>query len=201
MTGRRRLAASGAGLAIGLAGVTATGALARRRGVHPAERRAFRRVNDLPDSVLPPVFVVMQAGSLGADFAFAAVAYCAGRHRLASTMALTGTSVWAVCKGVKRWVGRGRPQELLETVNVRGPAERGLGFPSGHAAVAVTLAGLAAPEVPPRVRPLLWGAAAAVAAARVYVGAHLPLDVVGGAGIGLAAASAVRLRAGDPARD
>jgi membrane-associated phospholipid phosphatase len=38
-----------------------------------------------------------------------------------------------------------------------------------------------------------------VCVARVYVGAHLPLDVVGGAALGLAAGTGVRLLFGRPA--
>jgi membrane-associated phospholipid phosphatase len=41
-------------------------------------------------------------------------------------------------------------------------------------------------------RPVAWSTAATVGAARVYVGAHLPLDVVGGAALGVAAGSAAR---------
>jgi undecaprenyl-diphosphatase len=37
-----------------------------------------------------------------------------------------------------------------------------------------------------------------VALARVYVGAHLPLDVLGGVALGLAVAGAVRLIFGRP---
>jgi undecaprenyl-diphosphatase len=40
----------------------------------------------------------------------------------------------------------------------------------------------------------------AVCLARVHVGAHLPLDVVGGAALGLAVAGAVRLALGHPRR-
>jgi undecaprenyl-diphosphatase len=39
---------------------------------------------------------------------------------------------------------------------------------------------------------------AVVCLARVYVGAHLPLDVVGGIGLGLAVGGAVRLLTGRP---
>ena len=42
--------------------------------------------------------------------------------------------------------------------------------------------------------------ALAVAASRMYVGAHLPLDVLGGAALGLTVAGAVRLLAGRPDR-
>jgi undecaprenyl-diphosphatase len=45
-----------------------------------------------------------------------------------------------------------------------------------------------------------WGAVGLVAAARVYVGAHLPLDAVGGIFLGWAVGSGVCLVLGVPAR-
>jgi membrane-associated phospholipid phosphatase len=157
---------------------------------HPVEEAVFRRLNELPDHLYSPLYVVMQAGSLGAVFATAAIAAASGRRSLATRIALTGVGVWAGAKVMKRQVGRGRPAQLLDDVTVRGKEEGDLGFPSGHAAVAFCLAGVIAPELPPALRPAVWATATTVAAARVYVGAHLPLDVIGGAMLGAAAATA-----------
>jgi glycosyltransferase 2 family protein len=161
-----------------------TGA-ARSAEVHDIERRAFRAVNDLPSSLHPPIYVVMQSGSLGAVFVAAGVARAAGYQRLALTMAVAGTGVWGAAKAMKRWVGRHRPARILDDVQVRGNEESGLGFPSGHAAVAFCLTTLLAPGLPGPARPFAWGLAAAVATSRMYVGAHLPLDIVGGAALGI----------------
>jgi undecaprenyl-diphosphatase len=78
-------------------------------------------------------------------------------------------------------------------VTTRGPAETGLGFPSGHSAVAFTLASVVAPELPVPLRPAVFGWAAVVGWSRLYVGAHLPLDVLGGAAIGVSIGTAARL--------
>jgi undecaprenyl-diphosphatase len=95
--------------------------------------------------------------------------------------------VWALCKGVKYGIGRGRPGAHLKDVIVRGAAQSGLGFPSGHTAVAFTLAGVAAPALPRRASGLAWAAAGLVGLARQYVGAHLPADVAGGVALAVAA--------------
>jgi membrane-associated phospholipid phosphatase len=58
------------------------------------------------------------------------------------------------------------------------------------------LALVAAPWLPRWGRWALLAAVAVVFLARMYVGAHLPLDMVGGAGLGLAVGAAVRLLLG-----
>jgi undecaprenyl-diphosphatase len=78
-------------------------------------------------------------------------------------------------------------------VHVHGAASHGLGFVSGHAAVAAALATVLFLHLGARLRWVAVGAAAVVGLARVYVGAHLPLDVVGGAGLGVASGAVARL--------
>ena len=68
-----------------------------------------------------------------------------------------------------------------------------LGYPSGHAAVAGALTVVVAAHLGRR-----WAVAAlvlgvAVLLGRMYVGAHLPLDVVGGAALGAVSGSLVNL--------
>jgi undecaprenyl-diphosphatase len=122
------------------------------------------------------------------------------RWRLAAGLALAGAGVYVLAKVVKRFVERGRPSDVLDEVVVRGAAPHGLGFVSGHIAVITALAMVAWPWLPRWGR---WAAGAAVAAvfvSRMYVGAHLPLDMVGGAALGVAVAALVRLLLGVPAR-
>jgi undecaprenyl-diphosphatase len=190
VTGHRG-AAVGAGL--GAAVLATSTAMASSGRVPEVERQAFRSLNGLPPELHRPVHVVMQGGSLGFVLGSAALARLVGRRRLAAAIAVAGTGVWAGAKVLKRRVGRGRPVTELDAVVVRGRDEGDLGFPSGHAAVAFCLAALVAPELPRPLAWLPWTAAAAVGGARVYVGAHLPLDVVGGAAFGVVVGETVRL--------
>jgi undecaprenyl-diphosphatase len=84
-------------------------------------------------------------------------------------------------------------------VVIRGAEAHGRGYVSGHAAVVATLLAVAWPALGRRGRIVCATLAVAVCLSRVHVGAHLPLDVVGGAGLGLAVAGAVRLLLGRPA--
>jgi membrane-associated phospholipid phosphatase len=168
--------------------------------VDAVEADAFRLVNDLPSAPFPIVWVPMQLGNLLVVPAAILAALAFRRWRLAAGLALAGAGVYVLAKVVKRFVERGRPSDVLDEVVVRGAAPHGLGFVSGHIAVVTALALVAWPWLPRWGR---WAAGAAVAAVfftRMYVGAHLPLDMVGGAALGVAVGALVRLLLGVPAR-
>jgi undecaprenyl-diphosphatase len=124
------------------------------------------------------------------------VALAAGRRQLAGRLVVGGTVTWGLAKVVKRFVRRGRPTAILSDVHCRGPEARGHGYLSGHAAVATALVAAALPELPPATRQAALAAAAVVGLARIYVGAHLPLDVAGGIALGLLVDAALGLTDG-----
>ena len=162
------------------------------------ERAVFRAINGGGSVVWSAaVWAVMQLGMILVVPVAVVVALALQRHRLAVALLVAGAVAYAGGKVVKRVVERGRPDALLDDVAIQGAAAHGLGFVSGHAAVAFALATvLAFDDVRRPVRVLLLGGATLVALARVHVGAHLPLDVVGGAGLGVAAGGLGRLAVG-----
>ncbi|MGE0795499.1 MAG: phosphatase PAP2 family protein [Acidimicrobiia bacterium] len=163
------------------------------------ERDAFRFLNDLPGWLDGPLRIVTQAGWIGAVPLMAALAVVLRRRRLAVDLTIAGVTAWVLAKVVKDLAHRGRPGVLIEDVILRGVPATGHGFVSGHAAVAAALATVASSQVSRRTRRLLWAVVWLVAAARVYSGAHLPLDVVGGVALGWTLGAGVHLLRGTAA--
>ena len=162
------------------------------------ELDVFGVINGLPDALTPVLIVAVQTGGLGAIFIFAALALLVWRPRLAGAILVSGLAVYVLAKVVKRNIERGRPVEYVNDVIIHGPAQVGLGFPSGHAAVAGAVATVVSPYVTLPVRIVVWTLAGLVVLTRVYIGAHLPFDTVGGFLLGWAVGSAVNLVAGTP---
>jgi membrane-associated phospholipid phosphatase len=159
---------------------------ARSRRVGRAEESVMLEVNELPDDLNAPLWTVMQLGALASPLVCGAVATVAGRPDLGRRLVASGVGAYLLAKVIKRSVGRARPDDLVTGIHVRGKPANGGGFVSGHAAVSAAIGMEAYLSLGRRALPLAYVVAPLVGFSRVYVGAHLPLDVLGGTTFGWA---------------
>jgi membrane-associated phospholipid phosphatase len=157
--------------------------------VGPAERAVFHAINGLPGWLYRPMLVAQYFGVLAMPLVAALGALAWRRWRLATALVLVVPLKLAAERVPKLLVQRERPGTTVPDAILRGVPHGGLSFTSGHAIITFAIAGLLALVLPRR-----WGIVAFVlvtcnAVARVYLGAHNPLDVVGGAAIGLVIAA------------
>jgi membrane-associated phospholipid phosphatase len=132
------------------------------------------------------MWAVTQVGNGVFGFLMCAVFYFAGQRRLAIEMLAGMLTLWLCVEIFKALTERRRPYVVLEGTRIIGWRERGLSFPSGHTAqtffmVTLLVQFFQAGALMVSVSYLL---AIAVGFTRIYVGAHYPRDVLGGAILG-----------------
>ncbi len=178
----------------GAAGVAAAGllltvasSLAARGGqVSRPERAVFRAVNELPDRLQRPMWLAQLAGVLAAPLVVAGVALLRRRWRLALALGLLPPAKLIAERMVlKQLVERQRPGRTEPGAILRDVPAAGLSFPSGHAIVAAGVATLLWPYLGTGGRIVVAVVVTANSVARVYLGAHNPLDQLAGIGLGL----------------
>jgi undecaprenyl-diphosphatase len=104
-----------------------------------------------------------------------------------ATLAAGLLAAWLAAEYVlKPMIGRERPF-AHDLVQVIGGKPQNSSFPSGHAA-STTAAAVVLSITVPGARPAWWALALAIGYSRVYLGVHYPLDVLGGAIVGLVSA-------------
>jgi membrane-associated phospholipid phosphatase len=185
-------------LVLGCAVTAACAWVASSGTVSPLERAVFHAVNGLPDLLRWPLWTFQTLGVLGLPLLVAVAAALARRWRLAvALVALVPLKLLVEKDVLKELVARERPGTTIPGAVLRDVPSAGVSFPSGHAIIAFGVVVLVAPYLRRR-----WQLAVIVAlavlnsVARVYLGAHSPLDVVGGAAAGIALGAALNLVVG-----
>lgn len=132
------------------------------------------------------MWVLTQIGNGVFGLLLCILLYFTGNRRLAFEMLLGILSLWLAVELIKAIVERSRPFLTLEGTRVIGWRERGLSFPSGHTAQAFFMMTLLNEYFPFNavLTFVLYSTAAMVGFTRIYVGAHYPRDVIGGAILG-----------------
>lgn len=143
-------------------------------------------INDAPDNVATMLYPIMQFGTLAGPLLVAiAIAIFKRDWLMSAATIIVGLVTWFAAKGVKRLVERDRPASYLPEIVIREGDGSGLGYVSGHSAVAAATAVMAMAALPQRWRPLMVVVAILVGLARVVHGVHLPADLVGGWSLGV----------------
>lgn len=175
-----------AAVAVASGALLAACSVVASQGVPHWEASLFVDLHDVPGWVDIAVWPPMQLGSAWAPPLVAGIAWWMTKQWRPTIGALVaGWGGWWLAKGVKGVIDRGRPLAELGQDVVRAPAVAdGLGFVSGHATVAFACATILAPYLDRTWSTVAFALAIIVALSRVVVGAHLPLDVVGGAALG-----------------
>lgn len=167
--------------AVSAAGLAGSYAVAVQDPVPGWELDLTEAINGLPDGVATVLYPVMQLGTLGGPIAVAVgIAWFRRDWLLASATVVAGFVTWFGAKGVKKIVLRDRPGSYLPDIVIREGDGTGLGYVSGHAAVAACAATVAASVLPRPWRPVAAVVAGLVGLARIAHGVHLPADVIGG---------------------
>ncbi|MGY1753378.1 phosphatase PAP2 family protein [Blastococcus sp. SYSU D01042] len=188
------VAAAAAVVAVGCSASVASGR------VGSAEAAVFRFLNGWADALQQPLWLFQLLGVLGMPLLVAVPALVLHRWRLALALcALVPLKLLLHGGLVKALVQRPRPGSTIDGAILRDVPSAGVAYPSGHALIAFGIAVLLWPYLRHRWRLVVLALALLNSLARVYLGAHAPLDVVGGAALGVLLGAMLCLLAGVPA--
>ncbi len=155
-------------------------------GAGPLEQNTFRTVNSLSQHLLILFGIASIFGTIGFAVIVSFVVMVRKHYATALKILLASLASYYTAYALKLLDIRARPYVFLQNVQVREANSIGTyGFPSGHAAVATVLAMMAYIYLPKRWHKLITGLVIMVCLSRLYLGVHLPMDLVGGFAIGL----------------
>jgi membrane-associated phospholipid phosphatase len=132
------------------------------------------------------MWLATQVGNMLTAFLLAGLFFVLNTRRLAVEVILGTLTLWLLVETLKALTDRARPFLDLEKTRVIGWRERGRSFPSGHTAQTFFLMTVLSHrfQLGMEGTVALYAVAVLVGFTRMYVGAHYPRDVIGGAVLG-----------------
>ena len=165
------------------------------------EQNIFETIYNWPIGLLGIMTLLTEFGGVWMALSATAILLISKLYKLVAKLVVTIVLGHLSVVLFKSLIQRFRPEEILSWVIDRQPGNLDFGFPSGHVMAATVFAILICRGVAGRLQYFvmaLW--IITVGLSRVYLGAHSPLDVVGGFLIGLSAVLIVDLLQGLPAK-
>ncbi len=175
--------------------------LAVHVGATAGDARVFQWFNEVPSfasSVLTPLSHLFLPIVIGIVLVLIGI-YTAVRNRSLFPIVLaagSGGAAWLFANLAKAVAERPRPYDVVTDAVLRQDPAHGTSFPSSHTAIALSVAIVLVPFLARPIGAMAIVYAVLVGWSRMYLGVHYPLDVLGGAGIGIATGSAALLIAG-----
>jgi undecaprenyl-diphosphatase len=166
--------------------------LSRRVDATGWEHTLFLNINGWSEGAYRTMAIATFFGSAWMAALSVAGAYFTRFYRLAGRLALSIVAAYGLTAVFKHLISRERPAEFISETVLR-TIEPAMGFPSTHTAVAAVIMLTLLPYLRGQWRWIVPVIIAGVALSRLYLGAHLPLDVIGGAAIGIAIVAFVRV--------
>jgi membrane-associated phospholipid phosphatase len=165
---------------------------ARHPVIGPREQAVFRALNGLPDVLYWPLWLPMQLGNLVVGTVVGlGMALAATDPGLAIAVCVAVVLKLGSERVLRRWLAsyldvRQRPGTSEPDARLRGDVPvAGPSFPSGHVILVAAVGTVVAAGLSLGVAWVPLAICVVVGVARVYVGAHNPLDVTAGLGAGL----------------
>ena len=166
---------------------------ARGDTISSRESRVFRAVNTWPSWLFAVLWLPMQLGNLVVGTLVGLAAAWALDDTALAVAVLVAAAIKLVAERLlRRWMqpylavrqrpGTSEPGAILRGSDV---PDRGPSFPSGHVILVAAVGAVVWSGLPLPLVWIPWALMVMVALGRVYVGAHNPLDVLAGLGVGM----------------